>query len=173
MTTKSDLALKNEVLKCSSICGGITGKTMYDLGCSDNVIRELCESKRLKKVPVQILDQNGDSVRITVFEDQSLIKTRRNYACITAGPAALIWQKNKFYLENRDIAIEWFDDLSIESHCKALSINIKDRPGMMLYTEEGLVGVYFCKAKKTLTDEEIAMLKEKYMLDKCVVRTIK
>ena len=171
MTTQNDLKIKNEILKCSSICGGLAGNTLRDLNCPEHVIRELCETRRLKKGPVQILGAEGMPVRLTFYEDQALARARRNYTCMTAPIAEAVWLKNRFYLANRDIAQDWFDDASIDAYCKefANGTGTKDKPNMMLYTAEGLVGVYFCKAKKALTEEEKAERSQKYMLDKCVV----
>ena len=170
MTTQQTIAIKNNVLKCSYICGGITDRTLQELGCTEEIVRELCESKRLRKVPVQIKNPDGTFRKITVYEDMALNKTRPQ-ACLTEWSATLIWEKNRCYLKFKDTAREWFDESSIESYCKKMPTDVasKQRPGMMFYSESGLIGVFFDRRRKGMTEEERSAASQRFQLDKCIV----
>ena len=170
MTNLQRITIKNDVLKCSYICGGISDGVLMDFGCDDDLIRELCESKRLKKIPVQIRLGDGTNRKITMYEDVNWSKSR-SYSCMTEPYAAIIWERNQVYMKYKDIAVDWFDDSMIATHCNDLfgKGHYEEKPGMMFYDQDGLVGVFFDRKKQGFSDEERQAKIEKYKLDKCLV----
>ena len=136
--------------------------------CPDeNVLRQILESGRLRKMPVQVRS-GGVERKITIFEDPHHEKQRKNRPFEPSSAKDLCYL-NDCYLRFRNEATTWLDSDDIASIAAKHGVSEQwKRPRLMFYVNGELHGIVLSRKIRPLSDAIKAEIAEKFELNRCI-----
>lgn len=161
---QSKIAFKQNIFKCISVCGGVTGKYMSQICPDENYIFSLMKEEKLRRIPVEIT-QNGKSRKIYLYEAVSKLNPPR-FPNIKQADAVRMAIANKIYVETPNAT--WIDKEDVKKFTKDSGLENELMPNMMYYQDDMLVAVYINKNNRKLSDGNRETIEQKLMVNKII-----
>lgn len=164
-------SIKDTVINCIKICGGITGKHFCDLCNNDeSIIQDLIENYNLRKIPLTVkTSDKKEKVIFVIKQNKKLDKDNSIMAASSVEEAYLLAVLNDVYIKNKDNVFSWLNENEIKSFCNSFAIhNNKYIPNMMYYLESESVAIYAHKLSKKFNNTEKENLIRTLGVDKII-----
>lgn len=153
MDIKERIKYKETILKCTRLCGGLTGKYAAKLCDDESIFREMMEDCQIRKIPVEV--RMSDKTRKKIFLYEEVVKTRPpQFPNMKEEDATKISLLNKCYLTYNSPNTSWFNQNDITRFASSSGVAGKLVPSMMFYNGEKMIAIYVLKNYSKLTDFE-------------------
>lgn len=159
--------IKNLLLQCAQLCGGLTGKYAKMLCSDETIFREMMEDGELRRIPVEIKMPDRTSKKMFLYEDVSKQK-QQSFPNLKEEAAKRIAILNNCYCTYVDNT-QWLKIKDIKRLASMSEIvNAKLVPDLMCYNDGKLMAFYVRKTYARLTDKEKEIIETYLMVDKVV-----
>lgn len=161
---QSKLAFKQNIFKCISVCGGVTGKYMSQLCPDETYIFSLMKEEKLRRIPVEVT-KNGVMRKVYLYEAINKLNPPRfpNMKQVDAIRLAIA---NKLYMETKDVT--WLDRDDVRKFAKDSGLETDLTPYLMYYQGDELVAVYINKHMRKLSDHDKTIIESRMMVNKII-----
>ena len=161
---QSKIAFKQNIFKCISVCGGVTGKYMAQICPDETYIFSLMKEEKLRRIPVEVT-KNGKMRKIYLYEAISKLNPPR-FPNIKQADAVRLAIANKLYFETPNVT--WLDREDVKKFAKESGLETELMPSMMYYQDDMLVAIYINKNARKLSDDNKKTIENKLMVNKII-----
>lgn len=155
--------VKNNIVKCISVCGGLTGKFAKILCSDESVFQEMMEDGKIRRIPVEVRMSDKSTKKIYLYELAGRAKAP-SFPNMKEDDAKYISILNNCYCKFPDA--QWLEKTDVKRLIVDTNLNGKLVPTMMFYHDNLLVAVYIHKTYAQLKDQDRQMISEKLCVDK-------
>lgn len=151
--------IKNNILKCIDMCGGLTGKFAKKLCDDDSIYRELMEDGKIKRIPIEVKMSDKTTKKMYLFAYNNKQKASQ-FPHMKEDDARYISILNNCYCSYPNA--QWFERSDIHRFVETAGVtDTKLIPRLMFFSEDKIVAVYMKKSYAKLTEKERQVIDEK------------
>ena len=164
MDIREKAIIKNNILKCINMCGGITGKFAKELCPDEAILQEMMEDGQIKRIPIEVKMQDKSTKKMYIYEIVIKQKTAQ-FPHMREEDAAYISLLNKCYCQH--LNAQWFEKSDIKRFVESSELNhAKFLPQMMFYNNDEFIAVYISRSYSKLSDADKERISKELMVDK-------
>ncbi len=157
--------VKNTLLQCAQLCGGITGKFAKILCSDDTILREMMEDGELRRIPVEVKMSDKTTKKMYFYEDVTKQK-QLSFPNMKEEDAKRICILNNCYCTYKNNA-QWLKKRDIKRLTENSEIiNAKLVPDLMCYHDGQLVAFYIRKNYAKLSERDKELIETHLIIDK-------
>lgn len=165
MELKEKMQIKDNLLKCIRICGGVTGKFATMMCDNKEIFKELMEDGQIRKIPVQVKMSDKTIKKMYLYETP-VHKKLTQFPSMKEDEAKLISILNNCYYTYQ-FSAHWFEPQDVKRYVSNTNVKSKKLvPSLMFYEDDKVVAVYVLHHHQKLNESDREIIAKELMVDK-------